>query len=328
MIDSLTNKPIEVIDYGDGEPFVLVQLDQLELVKKLLDEAGIQYSVHEDEYSVNGKPYVAWIDLPHQVDVSSVQRLLDESDAPKRIAAGVRRVAVVDDIEALAARAVSDLDDLHDFGAHLHVMWTRFRLWVQAGNTLQSRNNKTASVVSERDLIKRNARYRTKYVQALSLVQLITVFEAFLFDFLRLLLTNEPRHLAQKKQIDVSLALSAADREALVLLIADRELNDLKYDRPKVWFGYMNKIVMLGCPTEGEIEQFAEMKAARDLLIHNSGIVNKTYVEKAGTKARYSAGEEVVIDRRYFDASWMLAKKLVDEITVSAKLRLSGSAPP
>ena len=100
-------------------------------------------------------------------------------------------MAVVDDIEALAARAVTDLGDLHDFGAHLHVMWTRFRLWVQAGNTLQSRSKKTASVVSERDLIKRYARYRTKYVQALSFIQLSTVFEAFLFDFLRLLLTNE-----------------------------------------------------------------------------------------------------------------------------------------
>jgi hypothetical protein len=83
MIDSLTKKPIEVIDYGDGEPFILVQLDQLELVKKLLDDAGLQYSVHEDEYSVNGKPYVAWIDLPHQVDVPSVQRLLDESEVTK-----------------------------------------------------------------------------------------------------------------------------------------------------------------------------------------------------------------------------------------------------
>jgi hypothetical protein len=237
-------------------------------------------------------------------------------------------VAVVDDIEALAVRTVSDLGDLHDFGAHLHVMWTRFRLWVQAGNTLRSRNNKTASVVSERELIKRYARYRTKYVQALSFVQLSTVFEAFLFDFLRLMLTNEPRHLAQKKQIEVSLALSAMDREALVLLIAERELNELKYDRPKAWFEYMNRIVKLGCPTEDEIERIAEMKAARDLLIHSSGLVNKTYLEKAGSKARYAAGEQVVIDGQYFDASWLLAKKLVDDITNTAKRRLIRSGSP
>ena len=61
--------------------------------------------------------------------------------------------------------------------------------------------------MSERDLLNSYTRYRTQYLQALSFIQLSTVFEAFLFDFLRLMLTNEPRHLAQKKQIEVSLAL-------------------------------------------------------------------------------------------------------------------------
>jgi hypothetical protein len=81
MIDSHTNKPIKVIDDGDGEPYILVQLDQLELVKKLLDEAGYRYSEHDDVYSVNGKPYVAWINVSHQVDVPAIQRLLDDHDA-------------------------------------------------------------------------------------------------------------------------------------------------------------------------------------------------------------------------------------------------------
>ena len=124
--------------------------------------------------------------------------------------------------------------------------------------------------------------------KVLGFLQLTTVFEAFLFDFIRLLLTNEPRHLAQKEQIEVGVALSAADREALVLLIAERELDELKYDRPVAWFD-INKLIKLGCPTKDEVERFAEMKAARDLIIHNSGIVNKTYLDKAGMKARYGA---------------------------------------
>jgi hypothetical protein len=83
MLDSLTKKPIEVIDDGDEEPYILVQLDQLELVKKLLDDAGFRYSVHDDEYSVNGKPYIAWIDVLRLVDVPAIQRLLDANEAPK-----------------------------------------------------------------------------------------------------------------------------------------------------------------------------------------------------------------------------------------------------
>jgi len=62
--------------------------------------------------------------------------------------------------------------------------------------------------------------------------------------------------------------------------------------------------------------------------IHNSGIVNKIYLDKAGTKARYATGEKVVIDRPYFDDTWALAKKLVDDIAAAAKLRLSKAASP
>lgn len=237
-------------------------------------------------------------------------------------------MGVADEIDALARRAKTDLDDLFDFGAHIQLIWNRFRIWVLQGNTLKSKNIKTRTEVTERDLLKLYARYRITYIQGLSFVQLTTIFEAFLFDFLRLLLTNDPRHLAQKKQIEVGIALSAADREALVWLIAERELNELKYDRPRAWFDYMSKIVKLGCPTEDEIERIAEMKATRDLLIHNSGIVNKIYMDKAGSKARFAIGDRVVIDRPYFDDSWVLAKKLVDDIATSAKRRLSKPASP
>lgn len=45
---------------------------------------------------------------------------------------------------------------------------------------------------------------------------------------------------------------------------------------------------------------FVEIKASRDIIIHNSGLINKLYVEKAGDKSRGDAGEELVIDDAYF----------------------------
>jgi len=232
-------------------------------------------------------------------------------------------LAVADEIKTLATRTKTDLDDLFNFGAHNHLIWEHFEVWVRKGESLNARSVETGTEATEQDLINLYPRYRIRYVQGLSFVQLATVFEAFVFDFLRLLLTNDPRHLAQRKQIEVGVALSAADRGALVSLIAERELNELKYDRPRVWFDYLSKIVKLGCPTDDEIELIAEMKAARDLLIHNLGIANKTYLDKAGTKARYAVGDQVVIDRTYFGDCWLLAKKLVDDVAAAAKRRLS-----
>jgi hypothetical protein len=80
--------------------------------------------------------------------------------------------------------------------------------------------------------------------------------------------------------------VSAPTKEALVLPVAELELNELKYDCPNGWFDYLGKIVNLACPANDEIERIAELKAARTLIIHNSGILNKIYVDKAGTEAR------------------------------------------
>jgi hypothetical protein len=232
-------------------------------------------------------------------------------------------VGIEDEIDALATHTQNDLDDLFNFGAQNDLIWEDFAKRVRKGHTLTTRIIETETEVTEQNLINLYPRYKITYLHGLSFVQLTSVFEAFLFDFLRLLITNDPRHLAQKKQIEVGVALSVADRGALVLLIADRELNELKYDRPRAWFDYMSKIVKLGCPTKDEIERIAEMKAVRDLLIHNSGVVNKTYLDKAGTKARYAVGDPVVMDRPYFNDCWVLAKKLVDDVAAAAKRRLS-----
>ncbi len=65
------------------------------------------------------------------------------------------------------------------------------------------------------------------------------------------------------------------------------------------WFAYFEKLAKLGCPTAGEIEHLAEIKASRDILVHNKGIVNATYVSKAGSRARFRDGERLEIPERY-----------------------------
>ncbi len=40
------------------------------------------------------------------------------------------------------------------------------------------------------------------------------------------------------------------------------------------------KIGQFGCPKKEEIAKIAEIKAARDILVHNKGFVNFLYVKK------------------------------------------------
>lgn len=79
----------------------------------------------------------------------------------------------------------------------------------------------------------------------------------------------------------------------------------------------------LGCPTAMEIERIAEAKAARDVLIHNRGIANKTYREKAGNLARFHAGEKVNIPEQYHRATWELIRKVVSDVTTAALAKVT-----
>jgi len=83
VIDSFTKRPIKVSDDGDAGPYIMVQLDQLDLVKKLLDGAELRYSVDEDAISFNDQPYTAVVNLGHDVEASAVQKLLDEHKVPR-----------------------------------------------------------------------------------------------------------------------------------------------------------------------------------------------------------------------------------------------------
>ena len=65
-------------------------------------------------------------------------------------------------------------------------------------------------------------------------------------------------------------------------------------------------------------ELAAEMKATRDILEHNAGVVNDIYIRKAGNRTRYAVGDLVEIDDSYHFASWRLIKKVAADLTAAA----------
>ena len=84
MTDSFTKKPIRVIrEEEDPWPYIDVHLDQLDVVKKLLDDAGYRYSVNEYAISSQDEPYITGVHLDHRADVAVVQKLLDDNEDPK-----------------------------------------------------------------------------------------------------------------------------------------------------------------------------------------------------------------------------------------------------
>ncbi len=100
--------------------------------------------------------------------------------------------------------------------------------------------------------------------------------------------------------------------------MVDRELDGLRYKRPADWFKYLNDRVNLNRPTDEQIERLAEIKASRDILVHNRRIANETYRDKAGTRALNAAGQRLAVQELYLRDSSLLIRTVVEELSTGA----------
>ncbi len=84
MTDSFTKEPIRVIrEEDDAWPYLYVRLDQLDVVKKILDDAGYRYAVDEYAIAYKDQPSTTAVHLDFRADVATVQNLLDDHEDPK-----------------------------------------------------------------------------------------------------------------------------------------------------------------------------------------------------------------------------------------------------
>jgi hypothetical protein len=225
-------------------------------------------------------------------------------------------MALADGIRVLRDSALADLIAAHDYFIDTTVAWNlvkrfatsrEFTLW----------NKTTGTRTSQNELADKARRYVKEQLAEATFQQFISIFESFLFDFLRLWLAAYPRNLIGKK-VDFKMVLDAPDLETITSQVIDKELNDILYDKPTGWFAYLEDRAKLGCPTVDEINRIAEAKASRDVLVHNRGVTTKAYEIKAGTLARSKERERIEITAPYHREVWALLHKVIGDISNAA----------
>ncbi|MBX9790072.1 MAG: hypothetical protein K2Y37_14240 [Pirellulales bacterium] len=228
---------------------------------------------------------------------------------------------MADDIVDLRERVLTELVEIHDYYNDSKVAWRIIHQLGKAGSSTRYTNLVTGTEMSLTDLAGKGRGYAQR-VRAATFHQFVAIFENFLLDFLRSWLLAHPHRLG-KRMVELDAILNAADKNAVTMLVIDKEIGELLYSRPSAWFKYLGEQVNLGCPTADEIEQFVEMKATRDVLIHNRGVVNLAYVSKTGTRARYGIGQTIDIPERYHREGWELLRKIVADISNAAIDRIA-----
>jgi hypothetical protein len=152
---------------------------------------------------------------------------------------------------------------------------------------------------------------------------LASLLEDWVFGMLELWLVAYPKGIPNKERKPVPLAdlLEAANFDAVLRDVVRREVLSIAYKRPAEWFAYLQDRVDLGCPTVDQIQDLAEIKASRDVLTHNRGIVNRAYLEKAGDRARFADGDRLDVPEPYLFTSLRLVQSVIGDMVASAVVK-------
>ena len=145
-----------------------------------------------------------------------------------------------------------------------------------------------------------------------NIVSIISRVEAFIQDCVSIAVRDQPKKLAllsEKGGIPLDLFLEHEKREDILESVVLHRCQDLMFGKPKEYLAKAFKILSIEVEDK-IINSYIELKASRDVIIHNNGRINQIYVEKAGELARGGFGDELGIDEKYFAEVIMVAKEL------------------
>ena len=108
------------------------------------------------------------------------------------------------------------------------------------------------------------------------------------------------------------------DREDIIKELIDQRVEGLFYASPQKQLEYFDKA--LGLKVDADIwGNWVEIKARRDLWIHNAGIVNQIYINKTGDYGLCALDSEAIITEEYFGNCIAILKTMIGRIDRDVK---------
>ena len=144
------------------------------------------------------------------------------------------------------------------------------------------------------------------------LAQLVTITEALLGDLVRAVVVRHPQKLSGKRTIQLQEVLEAQSLEEVHMRATDALLNDLSHKSPLDFASSLNDLLsvnLLQCPA---FHKYVELKATRDIHVHNRGFVNETYLRKSSSHARARDKMVLPVDIPYFLESYEACLQLTE----------------
>ena len=144
-----------------------------------------------------------------------------------------------------------------------------------------------------------------------ALVSAVTLVEEFIHCYLHLMLSTYPQKVGKERRLGIDDLLKVHDKDDAVQLLIEKEILAALYKSPRDYLDYFENILSIDLPLKDK-RAYIEVKATRDLLVHNGGIVNSVYLEKTGNMARAKLGDLIPVTQEYFDDAFRALTRFVN----------------
>lgn len=148
------------------------------------------------------------------------------------------------------------------------------------------------------------------------LIGIVSLTESFLLEALRLVIRAHPHKLGisiqgtdTQRYVPIATVLRADDLDELIEELIEDRIHSISYASPRDYLEFFHRVT--GVETgDSAFSQYIEIKATRDLLVHNSGKVNAIYLAKVGKSKRASLNAIIPITSEYFDHAIATLKRI------------------
>lgn len=162
----------------------------------------------------------------------------------------------------------------------------------------------TTCIYSKQELINRYDYLGLNQLPINGIYQLVTTIEALLGDILRITLIEFPQKISNKRKVDVDIILEASSIDEIKFSVVNAVINELSYKSPRDFAEEFNKFIGVNLLEKPIFHRYIELKATRDIYIHNQGIANEIYLAKADTLARVKQNQHLPVTIHYFLQSY------------------------
>lgn len=153
---------------------------------------------------------------------------------------------------------------------------------------------------TKEELVERYSHLGVNMLPINVIFQLVMIMETLMNDILRMIFLEYPKKLPSAKKIDIDCVLNSSSIEQIKLNIVDEILNEIAYKSPRNYAEEFEKYTGVKLLENPVYHKYIELKATRDVHIHNSGIANDVYLYKSGVMARVKSGRYLPVNIPYF----------------------------